>query len=137
MISPIHLSRREALAMLGAAGTSVVARQTRSMDAQQPVSVLERAVMRNDAAVRSLLDGQITDSASRWRGAVPDQFGLHSPGSAGSIAETLTASFLHPRSTFHSDLALVERLRLAAEVLGHAQNPEGNVDLLTHNLNSA
>ena len=92
MSAGIHLSRREALAMLGAAGTSVVAGHAKPMDAQQLVSVVERAVMRNDAAVRSFLDGQITDSASRWRGAVPDQFGLHSPGSAGSIAETLTAA---------------------------------------------
>jgi hypothetical protein len=99
--------------------------------------VLERAVMRNDAAVRSLLDRQITDRANRWRGAVPDQFGLHSPGSAGSIAEALTASFLHPRSTFHRDLALVERLRLAAGFLERAQNPQGNIDLLTTNFNSA
>ena len=137
MISPVRLSRREALAMLGAAGTSVVARRAGPIHAQQPMSVLERAVMRNDVAVRSLLDGQITDSASRWRGAVPDQFGLHSPGSAGSIAETLTASFLHPRSTFHGDRALVERLRLAAEFLERAQNPQGNIDLLTTNFNSA
>ena len=137
MISPIHLSRREALAMLGAAGTSVVTGHARSIAAQPSASVLERAVMRNDAAVRSLLDAQITDSASRWRGAVPDQFGLHSPGSAASIAEGLTSSFLHPQSTFHNDPALVERLRLAAEFLERAQSPEGNIDLLTTNFNSA
>jgi hypothetical protein len=137
MISPMWLSRREALAMLGAAGTSVVAGHARSVDSPQPApSILDRAVMRNDAAVRSLLDAQITDSGSRWRGAVPDQFGLHSPGSAGSIAEALTASFLHPKSTFHGDLALVERLRLAAGFLERAQNPQGNVDLLTTNFNS-
>jgi len=136
MSSSGRFSRREALAMLGAAGASAVAGHTRTIGTQTPPSTLGAAVRRNDAAVRGLLSSQITDGASQWRGSVPDQFGLHSAGSAGGVAETLTASFLHPQSTFHGDNTLVERLRLAAGLLEHAQSPQGNIDLLTTNFNS-
>ena len=52
--------------------------------------------------------------ASPWRGSVPDQYGLHSAGSAGGAAETLTASFLHPQSRYRGDAEVLERIRLAA-----------------------
>ena len=52
------------------------------------------------------------------------------------MAETLTASFIHPRSQFHGDNALVDRIRLAAGFLERAQSPQGNIDLLTTNFNS-
>jgi hypothetical protein len=137
MSSSARLSRREALALLGAAGISAVAKRAPHTEPQQALaSTLDGAVMRNDAAVHTLLSSQITDSSSVWRGSVPDQFGLHSAGSAGGVAETLTASFLHPRSTFHADNALVDRLRLAAGFLERAQSPQGNIDLLTTNFNS-
>lgn len=137
MATSVRLTRREALAMLGAAGASAVTARAQAIPLQPPpVSTLDGAVLRNDAAVRASLTAQITDRASRWRGSVPDQFGLHSAGSAGGVAETLTASFLHPRSTFHADTALVERLRLAAGFLERAQSAQGNIDLLTTNFNS-
>src|SRR5215510_222190 len=95
-----RLSRREALAILGAAGTTAVGGHLTRIRAAQPAPV-DGALARNDAAVRTLLAAQITDTGSAWRGSVPDQFGLHSAGSAGGVAETLTASFVHPRSAFH------------------------------------
>ena len=122
--------------MLGAAGGAAVAGRAAPADAQPPSSPLDRAVARNDAAVRTLLDNQITDATSPWRGSVPDQVGLHSAGSAGGVAETLTASFIHPKSRFHTDNALVERIRLAAGFLERSQSPQGNIDLLTTNFNS-
>jgi len=130
-----RLSRREALAILGAAGTTAVTGPLTRVNAAQPAP-LDGALTRNDAAVRTLLATQITDSASAWRGSVPDQFGLHSAGSAGGVAETLTASFVHPRSAFHRDAALVDRLGMAAGFLERAQSPQGNIDLLTTNFNS-
>jgi hypothetical protein len=136
MSSPGQFSRRDALAMLGAAGGAAVAGRAARVDAQPPSSPLDRAVARNDAAVQSMLDNQITDAASPWRGCVPDQVGLHSAGSAGGVAETLTASFIYPRSRFHGDNALVERIRLAAGFLERSQSPQGNIDLLTTNFNS-
>ena len=136
MSSPGPFSRRDVLALLGAAGTATAVDLPRSADAQTPASPLESALARNDAAVRVLLDSQITDAASPWRGCVPDQVGLHSAGSAGGVAETLTASFIHPRSRFHADNALVDRIRLAAGFLERSQSPQGNIDLLATNFNS-
>ena len=136
MNSPGPFSRRDVLAILGASGTAAAMDRTRSADAQAPSSPLDSALARNDSAVRALLDNQITDAASPWRGCVPDQVGLHSAGSAGGVAETLTASFIHPRSRFHADNALVERIRLAAGFLERGQSPQGNIDLLTTNFNS-
>jgi hypothetical protein len=135
MNSTGHLSRRDALAILGAASAAVTGRSTR-IAAQAPASPLDGALARNDAAVRTILDNQVTDPASRWRGSVPDHVGLHSAGSAGGAAETLTASFVYPRSRFHNDTGLVERIRLAAGFLERAQSAQGNIDLLTTNFNS-
>jgi hypothetical protein len=136
MSSLAKFSRREALAMLGAAGATVTVGRAPAAAAQRALSPLDGALTRNDAAVRTLLDNQITDPASPWRGSVPDQFSLHSAGSAGGAAETLAASFVHPRSTFYGDNVLVERIRLAAGFLERAQSPQGNIDLLTTNFNS-
>ena len=101
-----------------------------------PTSPLETALARNDEAVRTLLERQVTDPTSQSRGSVPDQFGLHTAGSASGAAETLTASFLHRQSRFHDDRVLLERIRLAAGFLERAQSPQGNIDLLTTNFNS-
>jgi hypothetical protein len=131
-----NLSRRDALALLGATG--VVARLTgagRGPD-QGAASPPGGIVGRNDQAVRTLLDTQIADAGSPWRGSVPDQYGLHSAGSAAGVAETLTASFVHPQSRFHDDRAVLERIRLAAGFLERAQSPEGYIDLLTTNFDS-
>ncbi len=135
MKPPGRLSRRDALAILGATGASVVAGRIR-MDAAQPLTPLDGALARSDAGVRAILATQITDARSRFQGSVPDQFELHSAGSAGGVAESLTAAFIHPRSAFHADNALVDRLRLAAGFLERAQSPQGNIDLLTTNFNS-
>jgi hypothetical protein len=103
----------------------------------QPLDALvATAVERNDAAVQSLLQSQITAAASPWRGSVPDQVGLHSAGSASGVCEVLAASFVHPRSRFHRDAVLLERIRLAAGFLERVQGPQGNIDLLTTNFNS-
>lgn len=123
-----QFTRRKVLFALGAA--SIIG------PAQERDVVLERAIERNDAAVRRLLDAQITGPASPWRGGIADEFGLHAAGSAGGLTETMAASFVHPQSKFHGDPALVERIRLAAGFLERSQNRQGNVDLLSTNFNS-
>ena len=99
-------------------------------------SILAGALERNDAAVRQLLTGQVTDPSSPWVGAFPDRFGLHSAGAAGGAIEAFTASLLHPQSKYHRDAAVVQRIQLAAGFLERCQSPEGNVDLPTTNFNS-
>jgi hypothetical protein len=132
----MDFTRRDLLALMGTAGTLSL---SGTGDAQAPAASapgVASVVERNDAAVRTLLETQLTDPASPNRGCVPDQFGLHSAGSASGVAETLAASFVHPQSTFHHDNVLLDRIRLAAGFLERAQSPQGNIDLLTTNFNS-
>src|SRR5260221_5682322 len=118
--------------MFGAAAAAAAA-QDRD-NARDPVR--DAAVARNDAAVRKLLDAQITDAASPWRGSVPDEFGLQSAGSAGGLTEAMAASFVEPTSKYYRDAALVGRIRDAAAFLERSQSPQGNIDLLSTNFNS-
>ncbi len=122
--------------MLGASGVVAAVGHAGSDAAQTSPSLPDGALARNDQAVRALLDGQITDSASPWRGSVPGQYWLHSAGSAGGVTETLSASFIHPQSRYHDDSAVLERIRLAAGFLERAQSPQGYIDLLTTNFDS-
>src|SRR5947208_3663998 len=118
------MNRRQAIKLLGA--TAVV-------PAQQKDAVHAAAVARNDDAVSKLLDAQITNPASQWRGSVPDQFGLHGAGQASGLIEVMAAAFVEPSSKFHRDATLVARLRVAAGFLERSQSPQGNVDLLSTN----
>ena len=130
-------TRRDLLALMGTAGAlgryGDAAAQDAAANAALPLAAI---VERNDAAVRAALQSQIADPASPNRGSVPDQFGLHSAGSASGVVETLAASFVHPRSAFHRTTVLLERIRIAARFLERAQSPQGNIDLLTTNFNS-
>ena len=125
-----------ALGLVGGRLSALAGEETVLQSAQPLDALVATAVERNDTAVQSLLQAQITDAASPWRGSVPDQFGLHSAGSASGVSETLAASFVHPRSRFHRNAVLLERIRLAAGFLERAQSPQGNIDLLTTNFNS-
>ncbi len=114
-------------------------RQFVALSAASPLaaqSMEPEIVRRHDERVRSLLQQQITDPASPWRGASLDRFGLCFPGSAAAMLEAFTAAFLHPGSRYYRDSVLVERMRLAAAYLERAQNPQGNIDLVITNFNS-
>ena len=82
------------------------------------------------------MQSQITDSSSPWRGSVPDQFGLHSAHSAAGVAETMSASLVHPQSRFRGDPMLLERIKMAAGFMERSQSARGNIDLLTTNFDS-
>jgi hypothetical protein len=138
-------TRRDALDLLawggafGLSGARLRARlgQSSSLGGGQSAdALLLTAVERNDTAVQVLLQTQVTDPPSPFRGSVPDQSGLHSAGSAAGVSETLAASFVHPRSRFHRDSVLLDRIRLATGFLERSQSPQGNIDLLTTNFNS-
>ena len=122
--------------MLGAGTVLAAVNPTHGDAAQAPTSPLDAALARNDDAVRTLLERQVTDPASPFRGTVPNEVGLHWAGPAGGATETLTASFIHPQSRFHDDRAVLERIRLAAGFLERAQSADGNIDLPTSNFNS-
>ena len=86
-------SRRDALGLMAAAGGLAVVQPAAPIGRSWSI---EDVVARNDTAVRELLESQITDPSSPWRGSVPDQFGLHSAHSAAGVAETMSASIVHP-----------------------------------------
>ena len=123
-------------ACLGAGRLGALTGEGAAPSAQALDALVTTAVERNDTAVESLLRTQVSDGTSQWRGGVPDQAGLHLPVSAGGLIETLAASFVHPRSRYHRDGVVLERIRLAAGFLERAQGPQGNIDLLTTNFNS-
>jgi hypothetical protein len=132
----IDYTRRDLLGLMGTAGALGWTATNAQAPEPSTVASLATVVERNDEGVRRLLQSQLSDPASPDRGGVRDQFGLHSAGSAGGVVETLAASFVHPRSAFHQDAGLLNRIRLAAGFLERAQGPQGNIDLLTTNFNS-
>jgi hypothetical protein len=142
-----HLTRRDALALIGAggalggaggafagAGAALGAARPRPLQAAE--ALVTSAVERNDTAARRLIEAQIADPADPRAGSVTDEHTLNQPWSASGVIETLTASFVHPQSRFHGDRAVLERIRLAARFLERSQGPAGNIDLLISNFNS-
>ena len=93
-------------------------------------------IKRHDTYLEGLLRRQITDPGSRWRGIFLDEYGLHYPGTASGIIDAAVAAWLHPRSKFHKDSSLPERIRLAAGLLAREQTADGNWHLPTTNFNS-
>jgi len=127
IIGSVLLSRRTALTLLPAAAAA---------RPQAPDNYVGGLVIENDKAVESYIERQNVDPASRWRGAVPDQFGLHEPGSASGLLLRGVASYVRSESRFHGGAELRTRIKLAAEHLERVQTPDGNVDLLVTNFNS-
>lgn len=97
---------------------------------------LQGIIQTHDLNVERLVRVQITDPKSRWRGVVPDEYGLHHAGTGASLVDAFLTAYLHPRSKYYQDSNLLERVRLAADFLARTQSPEGNIDLLTTNFNS-
>jgi hypothetical protein len=90
-------------------------------------------VQRHDENVRHLLEAQITDPKSLGRGIVADQYGLHNPGTAAGIIDAFLTAYVQPKSKYHRDAALPERIQLAADFLTRVQSPDGNINLLSTN----
>jgi hypothetical protein len=97
---------------------------------------IAQIVRRHDSHVAALLTRQITDPSSRWRGIYPDAVGLHYPSSAAGIIDAFLSAYLHPLSKYHKDKTLIQRVRLAAELLEREQSDDGNISLIITNFNS-
>ena len=122
----MNTNRREWLALSGATALAQSSSST----------LLDDVVRRHDTSVERLLAVQITDPKSRWRGIYPDDFGLHNPGTAAGVIDTLLTAYLQPKSKFYNDNALPLRIQLAADFLSRVQTPDGNINLLITNFNS-
>ncbi len=93
-------------------------------------------VKRHDDAIDYYLKNQVTDPKSRWRGGLPDAYGLHAPGTGVGIWDVLIAGFVNPQSRFHKNNLLIERTKLAADFVDRSTSPEGNIYLPITNFNS-
>jgi hypothetical protein len=120
------MTRRDVLA-LTAAGAPLFAQSARW---------LPDVLRRHDTHVAALLKRQITDPSSRWRGIYKDDLGLYYPSSAAGVIDAFLSAYLHPSSRFYKDNALIERVRLAAELLSREQSDDGNINLIITNFNS-
>ncbi len=112
-----------------------VATSTAALKAQA-VPAVKDIVQRHDEAIARLLKTQDTDPSSRWRGILPDEFGLHNPATACGIISSLATAYLHPESRYRHDAELVQRIKLAAGLLAREITPDGNLDNPITNFNS-
>ena len=106
------------------------------MNGQTMDPMMPRVVSLHDTRLEALLERQVTDPASLFLGAIPDDTGLHQAGAAGGLLKSATAAYLHPDSRFHRDPLLFERMQIAAGYLERCQTADGNIELLTTNFNS-
>lgn len=125
------MTRREALVL---AAAQTLPAQKESLNGSN--DWLRAVIKRHDDYVDTLLKKQNTDPHSRWRGLIPDQYGIHGPGTAAGVIDALTSAWLHAESKFHKSPLLPPRIRLAAEALSREQTADGNWHLLTTNFNS-
>jgi len=96
----------------------------------------DQIVRRHDATVAKALAEQITQTGHRGYGSLPDDDGLYQAGTGAGLFLNLAAAYLHPRSKYHHDRAVPERMRLAAQFLDRAQHADGTIDLLVTNFHS-
>ncbi|MEZ5278002.1 MAG: hypothetical protein R3F07_16595 [Opitutaceae bacterium] len=106
------------------------------MNGQTNNPLMSTIVKQHDAGLETLLARQVTDPSSPYVGAIPDDTGLHHPGSAAALLKSAAAAYLNPDSGFHRDPALFQRMRIAAAYLDRCQTADGNINLLTTNFNS-
>jgi hypothetical protein len=97
---------------------------------------LDLVIKRHDDYVDNLLKRQNTSPNDRWRGFIPDEFGIHHPGTGSGIIDACVAAWLHPRSRHHKSSAMPQRIQLAADALKRHQTADGNWHLLSTNFNS-
>ena len=72
-------SRREIIALSAAS----------ALAQSPPPDWMAQVVQRHDSSVERTLQAQVTDPGSRWRGIYPDEYGLHHPGTAAGVIDTL------------------------------------------------
>ncbi|MBI1319251.1 MAG: hypothetical protein GC168_09945 [Candidatus Hydrogenedens sp.] len=131
---PQEWTRREAM-KLGAASLAALSLPGRA-NADAP-DIEESLVREHDAKVKRLLERQIVDASSPWRGSLPDEYDIHYCTAPASMLKDIAAAYYHPASLYSGDAEIVERMRLALGFLTRAQNDLGLVDLYSTNFESA
>jgi hypothetical protein len=130
-----EMNRREAMA-LGIASAVALSMPVRAAGKAAAVEAVSTMVQTHDARLNERLKGQVTDTQSRWCGAVPDPWGIHYCHTAAELLRDCAAAYFHPKSEHHASAALLEQMKLLAGFLARCQNAEGNIDLFATNFNS-
>lgn len=121
--------------LIGAGAALAAMEQAR---AESTIPDLESTIVkRHDEGVASLLQGQVNDPSSPYHGGYPDATDLHHPGTASGLIDAFNAAFHHPSSKYFKSPLMLERLKTAAGFYTRSMTPDGNIDLLTTNFNSA
>ena len=97
---------------------------------------MKAVVQRYDDGVDRMLPQQDVDPKSRWRGISPDEFGLHHAATGTAYVDTFVSAYLHPESKHYKNALLIQRAKLAADLLIREQTPDGNIDNPLTNFNS-
>lgn len=106
--------------------------------AAAPNEAMETHALRNNAlSVEALMRIQNTDAKSRWYGGFTDAYELHNGGTAMGAFDPFVCGLVHPRSKHYRSGEVMQRLKLAATFLDRHTTPDGNVNLLITNFNSA
>ena len=100
-------------------------------------SITADMVSAHDVAVDDLLQRQITDKSSPWMGGIADQYGLYNGGTVCGLVLYLVTCLTYPPSRHHTSGLVKERLKLALDCLARKLTPDGNLDSLITNFNSA
>ncbi len=90
----------------------------------------------NDERVRDLLPRQERREGHRWRGSIPDGFGIHSIGGTAQFIASLVCACRSPASAFHESGEVADALDRAAGYLLKAQHDDGTIDLISTNFHS-
>ena len=133
------MSRRRFLQVAGAGvAGAAMGRAGRGAQAAtgDPGDIFERLVRANDSRVPALLERQETAPYHPFRGALPDEHGIHSAGGAAGLVQTLVAALAAPGSRHRGSPEIGGRLALAARALLALQHADGTIDLPTTNFHS-
>lgn len=131
-----EMNRREALT-LGAAALAALTLSGRA-DARRSEDnrIPDEIVRIHDERLQNALARQVTDPASRYCGAIPDEWDLHHCTGAAGLLRDMAAAYFQPKSRFHASGDIANRMKLAAGFLVRSQNADGFIDLLVTNFGS-
>ncbi len=98
--------------------------------------IVTELVSANDERVSGWLPRQERRPGHRWRGSIPDDFGIHSIGGTAQFIAALACACRSPASAFHESSEVAEALDRAAGYLLEAQHDDGTIDLISTNFHS-
>jgi len=133
------MNRRKFL-VTSAAATSLLRLGSRAQTATPataaPSELVQEMIRANDAQIPALLAKIERGAAHRWRGGVPNEYGIHTPHGTAGVISALACAVTSPTSAYFKSNELAEPLGLAARYMLKAQHDDGTIDLYSTNFHS-